>query len=93
MKLKVATTKTELSHADKFDGCHIVDTFDKATAIVKNAGFELCSVWLYDSRARHWNLIFDTSIPATSRLPGAVYWQNTVAYYSKVGAASPHENH
>lgn len=76
MKLKVATTKGELTRADKFDGCPIVDTLEKAGDMLAAAGFEGCAVWRFQPRARHWELIFDTTLPDAGRLPGAQYWRN-----------------
>lgn len=83
MKIKVATNKQELSKADKFDGCPVVDTLDKATSVLKNAGFEGCTVWVYNAKTKHWGIVFDTSLPDSCRLPGATYWGNVVTHLSQ----------
>jgi hypothetical protein len=52
-------------------------SLDTVGDTLRAAGFEGCTVWKYEPRARHWGIIFDTSVPDASRLPGSLYWCNT----------------
>jgi len=79
MKLKVHINEKSLRTEKAWAECPIVHTLADAAALLEAAGFEGCSVWRYDARAKHWRLIFDTSLPDKSRLPGRVYWGNVAA--------------
>lgn len=84
-RYKVATNNRELIHADKFDGCPIVDSVEKVGAMLARAGFDGCAVWRFDAPAKYWRLIFDTTLPDAGRLPGARYWQNVAAHEASGG--------
>lgn len=86
MRYRVATNPAELAQADRAGGCHEVQTIEQAADIMRPHGFDGCAVWRYDGAARHWRLIFDTSIPDRSRLPASLYWCN-VAQNEKGGRA------
>ena len=61
----------------KFENAFQTNDLDEVGNLLKNAGFEGCSVWRWSAwPERHWHLIFDTSAPSESRLPGAEFWAN-----------------
>jgi len=75
-RYRVATpTNKGLTSADKF-GFPEVNSPDAVADMLRPFDFDGCSVWRYDGRARHWGLIFDTSLPDACRLPASLYWCN-----------------
>lgn len=80
MRYRIATNPRELAHADMAHRCHEVQGVHAAGVILESVGYEGCAVWRFDARARHWHIIFDTSLPDASRLPGRDYWRNVAAH-------------
>lgn len=75
-RYRVATPSNKgLTTADKFDYPEAKTTEDCAV-LMRPHGFDGCSVWKFDGRAKHWGLIFDTSLPDSGRLPPNMYWCN-----------------
>lgn len=49
---------------------------DDVANLLRRHEFDGCTVWKRDPRAKHWAVIFDTSVPDSDRLPPSLYWLN-----------------
>jgi len=71
-----ATPRAQGRHYPDFEAGRECNTTEAAAAVMRPHGFDGCAVWRYVPRARHWEIIFDTTQPNAARLPAPDYWFN-----------------
>jgi hypothetical protein len=63
-----------------FDGGVEVQSLDAVDGLLRESAYERCAVWRFKPAARHWRLIFDTTVPQGRLITSAEYWRNVAAH-------------
>lgn len=75
-RYRVATPSNGgMTQADRKDFPEF-NSIEKVGDALRPHEFDRCTVWKYDGRARHWRIIFDTSLPENRQIASSQYWLN-----------------